>query len=172
MFGVKGAEEREEELGHGGSLTPLHRMAFLIGFVAALILYGGHYLLLALRIDDPCDASVVHGFCGMWGVWATGIFCTDKNVQYAGYPNVNEACGSGEQFGVQVVGSLVIAAWTIGMSVVPFLFIDKTIGIRVSAEVEEAGLDVSEHGVAPSYEQQPQVPSRFCPRLWTFLQVH
>ncbi|EKX37562.1 ammonium transporter [Guillardia theta CCMP2712] len=147
-------------------------MAFLIGFVAALILYGGHYLLLALRIDDPCDASVVHGFCGMWGIWATGIFCTDKNVQYAGYPNANEACGSGEQFGVQVVGSLVIAAWTIGMSVMLFLFIDKTIGIRVSAEVEEAGLDISEHGVAPSYEQQPQVPSRLCPRVWTFLQVH
>eukprot|EP00960_Hanusia_phi_P018660 550436-Hanusia_phi.AAC.1 len=42
------------------------------------------------------------------------------------------------------------------MSVVLFLFIEKTIGIRVSAEVEEAGLDVSEHGIAPSYEQQPQ----------------
>eukprot|EP00960_Hanusia_phi_P008471 241610-Hanusia_phi.AAC.1 len=66
----------------------------------------------------------------MWGIWATGIFCTDKNVQYAGYPNTNKACGSGEQFGVQVVGSLVIAAWTMGMSVVLFLFIEKTIGIR------------------------------------------
>ncbi len=48
------------------------------------------------------NAQVVHGFCGYWGLLATGIFCTDVNVQYAAYPNVNDACRTGEQFGVQV----------------------------------------------------------------------
>ena len=48
------------------------------------------------------NAQVVHGFCGYWGLLATGIFCIDVNVQYAAYPNVNNACTSGEQFGVQV----------------------------------------------------------------------
>jgi hypothetical protein len=31
-----------------------------------------------------------------------GIFCTDSNIIYAGYPNLNNACARGEQFGVQV----------------------------------------------------------------------
>mmetsp|Transcript_14996 Transcript_14996/g.30200 ORF Transcript_14996/g.30200 Transcript_14996/m.30200 type:complete len:341 (-) Transcript_14996:141-1163(-) len=124
-------------------------MAFLIGIVGACILVGGHYLLLILKIDDPCDACVVHGFCGMWGLWATGIFCTDKNVQYAAYPNVNDACGRGEQFGVQVVGSICIVLWTVATAGLLFLSIDKTIGMRVNEEVENAGLDVSEHGLQP-----------------------
>jgi Amt family ammonium transporter len=131
-------------------------MAFLIGFVSALILHGGHYLLLMAKIDDPCDAAVVHGFCGMWGCWAAGIFCTDENVTFAGYPNYSEdasgaktynnACGRAEQFGVQVVASLAIASWTIVMSGLLFFVISKTVGMRVDREVEEAGLDRSEHG--------------------------
>ena len=75
-------------------------MAFIIGLVSAFILYLGHYLLLWLKIDDPVDATVVHGFCGYWGLLCSGIFCTDKNVQYAAYPNTNDACARGEQFGV------------------------------------------------------------------------
>eukprot|EP00961_Rhodomonas_salina_P135528 1823675-Rhodomonas_salina.2 len=59
-------------------------------------------LTTSTRTDNGLLVPVVHGFCGMWGIWATGIFCTDKNVQYAAYPNVNNACGRGEQFGVQV----------------------------------------------------------------------
>jgi len=59
-------------------------------------------VLNALRIDDVCGVSVVHGLCGLWGSWAVGIFCTDSNIIYAGYPNLNNACARGEQFGVQV----------------------------------------------------------------------
>eukprot|EP00286_Rhodomonas_abbreviata_P001163 CAMPEP_0181288966 /NCGR_PEP_ID=MMETSP1101-20121128/630_1 /TAXON_ID=46948 /ORGANISM="Rhodomonas abbreviata, Strain Caron Lab Isolate" /LENGTH=496 /DNA_ID=CAMNT_0023393155 /DNA_START=94 /DNA_END=1580 /DNA_ORIENTATION=+ len=151
-------------------------MAFLIGFGAAIILYLGHHLLFVLRIDDPCDASVVHGFCGMWGLWCVGIFCTDKNVQYAGYPNVNDACGRGEQFAVQVVSSLVIAAWTVATAGLVFVLINIVVGMRVSPSVEEIGLDASEHGafvdeppagfLSPSpddvnHGQQQQVPNSY-----------
>ncbi|EKX32727.1 ammonium transporter [Guillardia theta CCMP2712] len=124
--------------------------ALIIGLVASLILYLGHYLLLKLKIDDPCDACIVHGFCGMWGVWSAGIFCSDGNIQYAGYPNVNNACARGEQFGVQIVGSLVVAAWVMGTAGMTFLAIDKTIGMRVSEDIEHAGLDASEHGAVQS----------------------
>ena len=132
-------------------------MAFLIGGGAAFVLVGGHYLILKLRIDDPCDACVVHGFCGLWGVLCVGIFCTDANVQYAAYPNKNEACGSGEQFAVQVVGALCIIAWVCGTSTFLFLFIKYTVGFRVSEEIEDVGLDASEHGLSTIFPKAEQV---------------
>ena len=70
--------------------------AIVIGFVASILLFLGHFLLKYLRIDDPCDAAVVHGICGIWGLWAAGIFCLDANVQYAAYPNTNDACKTGQ----------------------------------------------------------------------------
>ena len=126
-------------------VEPWH--AIIIGFVGSILLFMGHFLLKKLRIDDPCDATVVHGFCGVWGLWAAGIFCIDSNVQYAAYPNVNNACQTGEQFGVQVVGSLAIFAWTIGVSAIMFLCIKFSVGVRITSEAEDVGLDMSEHGI-------------------------
>jgi hypothetical protein len=135
------------------AVAPWH--AIMIGSIGAVLLIGGHFLLKRLRIDDPCDAAVVHGICGTWGLWAAGIFCTDANVQYAGYPNTNTACASGEQFGVQVVGSLIIFVWTIGMSAIMFLSIKYTLGMRIAADAEDMGLDASEHGAgAPLSEEE------------------
>eukprot|EP00281_Chroomonas_sp_CCMP1168_P019824 CAMPEP_0206227008 /NCGR_PEP_ID=MMETSP0047_2-20121206/8395_1 /ASSEMBLY_ACC=CAM_ASM_000192 /TAXON_ID=195065 /ORGANISM="Chroomonas mesostigmatica_cf, Strain CCMP1168" /LENGTH=498 /DNA_ID=CAMNT_0053650133 /DNA_START=15 /DNA_END=1511 /DNA_ORIENTATION=+ len=121
-------------------------MAFLIGAIAAVIYYIAHHALLRLGVDDPLDAFPIHGCCGFWGLLAVGIFCTDNNVQYAGYPNVNTACGSGEQFAVQLIGGLVIASWAVFNSGVTFAIIKYTMGIRVGADIEHEGLDVSEHG--------------------------
>jgi Amt family ammonium transporter len=130
-------------------VNPWH--AFVIGMVGAWLLILGSKLLLILKVDDPCDACVVHGFCGVWGLWATGLFCTDGNVQYAAYPNTNSACKRFEQFGVQVVGSLVIIAWTCATTGLLFMGIKYTVGMRVDSEIEELGLDASEHGL-PVYD--------------------
>jgi len=132
-------------------VDPWH--ACFIGIISGIVFYLGHHLLFLLRIDDPCDASVVHGFCGVWGLWATGIFCTDKNIQYAAYPNTNDSCGRGEQFGVQVVASLVIICWTVATAGLTFILINFTVGMRVDAETEEDGMDRSEHG-GPAHDFQ------------------
>merc|ERR1711998_668119 len=90
-----------------------------------------------------------HGFCGIWGVLASGIFGTDKNAAFAGYHGSAEGYDpieSGEQFGVQLIGVLAITAWTVVTAVFMFGAIHYTIGLRVDASVEEAGLDASEHG--------------------------
>ena len=63
---------------------------------------------------------------------------------------MNEAFATGEQFGVQLVGVIAILAWTVGTSLVTFYGIDYALGMRVTAEEEEEGLDASEHG-AQSY---------------------
>lgn len=120
--------------------------AIAIGVIGAFVYLGSEYLLLALKIDDPLSACPLHGFCGIWGLLAVGIFATDENVQYAGYPNTNDAISRGEQFLVQVIGAAAILAWVLGTSTIVFVGIDKSIGMRVDEDVEEAGLDASEHG--------------------------
>jgi len=126
-----------------------HWHAVLIGFIGAFVCYGASRLLIKLKIDDPLDAFAVHGACGFWGLLATGLFCTDENVAYAAYPNTETcfACSSGEQFGVQFIGAIVIFLWVAITSGGMFMLIKVTIGIRVPEEIEDAGMDVSEHGV-------------------------
>lgn len=127
--------------------------ACFIGFIGAFICYGASRLLLKLKIDDPLDAFAVHGSCGVWAILATGIFCTDDNVAYAAYPNAAtcKACATGEQFAVQLIGAIAIFAWTSFTSSILFLSLKYTIGIRVSEDIEDQGMDVSEHGVANSH---------------------
>ena len=125
-------------------VEPWH--AVIIGSVGGFVLFAGHFALLKAKIDDPVDATVVHGFCGYWGLLCSGIFCTDKNIQFAAYPGVNNACARGEQFGVQVVGGLCIIAWTVGTAGLTFVLVNAIIGMRVPQSAEDEGLDVSEHG--------------------------
>ena len=142
-----------------GNVHP--RAALPIGFIGGVLYCLSSELLQKLKIDDPCDACVVHGLCGFWGLLATGIFCTDANVNYAAYPNsytnaagetvINDACKSAEQFGVQIVGGLAIFAWTAATAGLTFVVVNLTIGMRVSDEIEDMGLDASEHGAPADF---------------------
>mmetsp|Transcript_114570 Transcript_114570/g.323935 ORF Transcript_114570/g.323935 Transcript_114570/m.323935 type:complete len:505 (+) Transcript_114570:44-1558(+) len=123
--------------------------AMIIGISGCLVYMGCSKLLLLLQIDDPLEASAIHGGCGIWGVLAVGIFGNDDNAAFAGYQgsaNGNHPFRTGEQFGVQLVGILMILVWTIFWSLLLFYGIDFTIGMRVSEEIEDEGLDSSEHG--------------------------
>lgn len=118
-----------------------------VGFMGGLIYYGFSKLLLKLKIDDPLDAFPIHGGCGMWGVIAVGIFSQREQIASA-YGFDNDAIASGNQFGIQVLGVVAIAAWTIVTSALMFKTIQATVGFRVSLEMEQKGLDVTEHGGA------------------------
>ena len=79
---------------------------FCIGVIGCLGYLLASTILLKLRIDDPLDAFPVHGFCGMWGVLAVGIFGTDKTAAWVGY--LGSAAGEkvferGDQFAVQIM---------------------------------------------------------------------
>jgi Amt family ammonium transporter len=121
--------------------------AFIIGFVGAFVFMGLAKLLKFLHIDDPLDAFPIHGGCGMWGLLVSGIpgIVSDKSVGWV-YGTNNDAVLRGEQFGVQLVGMICIALWTTVTSSIMFFGIKYTIGLRVLPEIEEAGLDTSEHG--------------------------
>lgn len=125
--------------------------AVVIGIIGGLVYIASSMGLKYFEIDDPLDASPIHGFCGAWGVLAAGIFGTDENAKIAGYAASAaglKPLGSGQQFGVQVIGVIAIAAWTIVMSGILFKVIDLTIGLRVAEDEEDGGLDASEHGAA------------------------
>mmetsp|Transcript_65923 Transcript_65923/g.157323 ORF Transcript_65923/g.157323 Transcript_65923/m.157323 type:complete len:560 (-) Transcript_65923:89-1768(-) len=113
--------------------------AFLSGMGGGVFYVAGHYLLRMLKIDDPTDSSVVHGFVGIWGLWCAGIGCTDTNVIYAQYRGANDACERGEQFGVQVIMSIVIVAWAMITTSFIFLILHVIGMLRVSEEDEELG---------------------------------
>ena len=100
----------------------------IIGAVAGVLVCVGMEGLEKLKVDDAVGAWPVHGLCGIWGGIATGIF-------------------GGHPFIAQVVGSIAIPVWAFGASYILFTIIKKVGVLRVSPEEEQAGLDLSEHGV-------------------------
>jgi Amt family ammonium transporter len=58
--------------------------AFLIGLIGAFIYIGACKFMNKLKIDDPCSATQIHGFCGFWGVIAVGFFKKEVGLIYSG----------------------------------------------------------------------------------------
>jgi len=120
-------------------------------FAAALLGIGGGIIYTAtsklqkkLKIDDVVDAGPVHFWCGIWGVIGVGLFA-DKESTGLGGPGV--FYGDGKLLGANLVLIIAIIAWVCA-TMVPLFGIMKVLGLaRVSADVEAAGLDRSEHGV-------------------------
>ena len=111
--------------------------AIIIGGIGGALVVTGVVLLDKLKIDDPVGAWPVHGLCGVWGGIATGIF--------GDLPEGIETVGG--FIIVQLIATLIICAWAfITMSII--FGVLKAVGmLRVSAAEEQAGLDISEHGM-------------------------
>jgi len=118
--------------------------AALAGFLGGLVYFGASKLVLnVLKIDDPLDAFAVHGACGFWGVFVTGLLSAPEYAYGAGK---GAFYGSGDALAAAICCLLAIIAWVGGMSTFMFLILKKTGILRVSAEIEAAGMDVSKHG--------------------------
>lgn len=92
--------------------------------------------------DDTLDAFGVHGVGGIIGAILTGVFAT-ASVQSA-YSGAIE--GNLKQVGIQLLAVVVVAVFSGVMTFILFKIIDKAVGIKVKAVVEEEGLDIYEHG--------------------------
>lgn len=110
-------------------------MALVVGAVAGVLIILGVLLLDKLQIDDPVGAFPVHGMCGVWGCMAIGIL-----------PNTHLADGS-TSFMIQLIGTASICLWSCGTMAILFTILKVTGLLRVSAEEEQTGLDISEHGM-------------------------
>jgi ammonium transporter, Amt family len=119
----------------------------LIGVVAGVLVCVAVAVIdRVLKVDDPVGAIAVHGVNGLWGVLATGIFA-DGTANYGGYQVTGLLYGNVGQFVAQVIGGATAFVWAFGASFVFFKLLDRVVKLRVSPEVELAGLDVPEMGV-------------------------
>ncbi len=103
-------------------------LAVLTGAIAGVIVVFSVAFFESIKIDDPVGATSVHLVCGIWGTLAVAFF------------------GGGDIL-AQVVGIASIGGFTVLFSTIVWLVLKVVLGIRVSAEEEARGLDLSEHGM-------------------------
>jgi ammonium transporter, Amt family len=125
----------------------------VIGFVAGVIVPFGVYAI-DKRLDDPVGALTAHGICGVWGTLSCGIFTLPTLAKFnaVGDPGLIYS-GSFHQVLVQALGVVTVFAFVFAASYGTFWLLKQTYGLRVSLEEEEAGLDISEHGMYGYPEQ-------------------
>jgi Amt family ammonium transporter len=130
----------------------------VIGFIAGIIVPLGVYAI-DRKLDDPVGALTAHGLCGVWGTLSCGLFTLPSLAAYnaVGDPGLFYS-GSFKQLGAQALGVVTVFAFVLAASYATFWAIKKTYGLRVTAEEEEAGLDISEHGMYGYPEQFIPIP--------------
>jgi len=125
----------------------------VIGLAAGVIVPLGVYAI-DRKIDDPVGALTAHGLCGIWGTLACGLFTSPRLAKFnaVGDPGLLYT-GSFHQLLIQTLGVVTVFAFVFVLSFAAFWAIKRTYGLRVSAEEEEAGLDITEHGMYGYPEQ-------------------
>ncbi|HEY5977636.1 MAG TPA: ammonium transporter [Solirubrobacterales bacterium] len=125
----------------------------LIGIFAGFLVV---YAVLAIDkvLDDPVGALSAHGLAGIWGTLAVGIFASPRLIVEGAGPGIwygifgDESLGNAlGQLGVQACAVVFTFVVVFAISIATFAAIRATIGLRVSEEEEEAGLDISSHGM-------------------------
>ena len=117
-------------------VTPLN--ALIIGLIGGVVIVLSVIMFDKLKIDDPVGAISVHGVCGAWGTLAAGLFANDVGLLMG---------GGTAQLITQITGIVAYFVWAFGASLIVFLALKYTIGLRVSEEEELRGLDITEHGM-------------------------
>ncbi|MFD1008058.1 ammonium transporter [Oceanisphaera ostreae] len=110
-------------------LSPSHLWAACIGLLAGVVVVYAIVVLDKLRIDDPVGAISVHGVCGVLGLLLVPVANPDATLW------------------VQLVGTLVIGSWVFGASLLAWYLLKRTIGIRVTEEDEQSGMDKIDCGI-------------------------
>jgi len=125
----------------------------IIGFVAGAIVPLCIYAI-DKKIDDPVGALSAHGIAGIWGTLSCGLFTAPRFAAYNGFGDAGLVyTGSFHQLFIQALGVVTVFVFVFVLSYGTFWAIKKTYGLRVSAEEEDAGLDISEHGMYGYPEQ-------------------
>ena len=128
--------------------------AFVIGIAIGVISYSGVVLFKEkLHIDDALDVSSVHGVAGIVGSLSIGIFASTL-INPGGVDGL--LFGNPDQLWIQAVGVGVAAAIGFGGTWILMQIIKHLIGIRVTAEVEDVGLDISEHAES-AYSDEEEI---------------
>ena len=129
-----------------GTITPASGFvgpmgALIIGISAGLICYEAtQYIKKVLMIDDSLDVFPVHGVGGILGTILTGIFASSM------YGGVGLDGSISQQVIIQIIGVIFTIVWCGIFTYVALKFTDNLVGLRISDENEETGIDLTEHG--------------------------
>jgi Amt family ammonium transporter len=133
--------------------------AVIIGVLAGMVVcFGVLFNERILKVDDPCGAISVHGYCGWLGAVSLGIFA--DGTYGAGWNGVGATTylgtagqgvtgllyGDSSQFLCQLMGATLCVVWAFGATFIVFKAVNAVKSMRVSLEVETEGLDVPEFG--------------------------
>ena len=124
-----------------GSVSPMGSLA--VGAVAGAVCAWAVGLKYKLGYDDSLDVVGVHGIGGLVGMLAIGLLATEAGLFYG---------GGLDQLGKQLVASVVVLVYAFVVTYVIGWIIDKTIGFRVTEDVEVSGIDQAEH-LETAYDQ-------------------
>jgi Amt family ammonium transporter len=127
----------------------------IIGGVAGVIVPLSIYAI-DKKLDDPVGALSAHGVAGIWGTLSCGFFTAPRLAQYNAFGDPDGGLfysGAFTQLAYQALGVVVVFAFVFSLSYGAFWAIKQTYGLRVTSEEEEAGLDISEHGMYGYPEQ-------------------
>src|SRR3954464_5807078 len=135
----------------------------IIGAIAGVIVVYG-VITIEKYLDDPVGALSAHGLAGIWGTISCGIFTSPRlaSLNGVGDPGLWYS-GSFHQLGAQILGVATAFVLVFAVSYTVFFAIKKTIGLRVTDEEEDAGLDISETGMYGYPEQFIPAPEAAAP---------
>lgn len=119
--------------------------SLLIGALSGILVVFAVQFFDRVHIDDPVGATAVHLCCGVFGTICVGLF-SQAGVTSLSTVNGLFFGGGFGPLGIQLLGVVVIGAFSFLSSGLVWLVLKKTIGIRVSPEEEIQGLDIGEHG--------------------------
>ncbi len=128
--------------------------AIMIGAIAGLIVIYATLFIDHLKIDDPVGAVAVHGFNGVFGTIAVGLFDTSQGLLTTGDFSLIK---------IQILGAAVVVVFGLVAGTCIAKICEVTVGFRASEREEEEGLDMSYHGI-PAYnelERFTDIPSDF-----------
>jgi Amt family ammonium transporter len=123
-----------------GFVTPLAAIA--IGALGGIVCFSAVSMRARTGVDDSLDVFGVHGIGGTLGALLTGVFAT-KTINPAGYDGLLH--GNPRQLGIQALAVLVTWVYSAVVTFVLLKVLDAVMGLRVSEQGEDAGLDVDQH---------------------------
>jgi Amt family ammonium transporter len=140
----------------------------IIGLIAGVLVVGC-VLFFEKFLDDPIGALSAHGAAGIWGTLAVGIFASPRliadgagaGIWYGIFGDETFSSTLG-QLGVQSLAVVATFVVVLVLSYITFAIIKATVGLRVSEEEEDAGLDISSHGMygyPEAFIPQPEYPA-------------
>ncbi len=119
--------------------------ALAIGLGGALVMRSAMRLLERRQIDDVVQAIPAHGFAGLWGTLAVPLFAAPDALA--------TGLSRWQQLGVQILGSGTCFVWSFGTAWCVLRLVNRRLPLRVSADEEQHGLNIVEHGSRSDVEQ-------------------